>query len=152
MRLPSVATVLALVLSVNSIACGHAPSNRRPAKVQANVNTGTEVNDAQREAPPGKSAFDSPPEVIQMVSAEYPESARQAEAEGLVQLLVTVGTTGMVREVEVRSSDTVDALENAAMDAAKRWRFKPARMDGKPVKARIVIPFRFSLTDPPVDR
>ena len=90
-------------------------------------------------------AFDTPPEVVHMVPAVYPELARQAEAEGTVNLLVTIDETGRVVDAVVQSSTTIGALDKAARDAAMKWLFKPAKQRDKPVKVRIVIPFRFSL-------
>jgi protein TonB len=90
-------------------------------------------------------AFDTPPEPVHMVPAVYPDLARQAEAEGTVQLLVTIDETGRVTEAVVQSSNTIAALDKAAIDAAKKWLFKPAKQRDKPVRVRIIIPFRFSL-------
>ncbi len=90
-------------------------------------------------------AFDTPPEPVHQVAAEYPELARQAEAEGLVMVLVTIDETGRVTAAQVQSSDAIDSLQQAAVAAAKKWLFKPAKQRDKPVKVRIVIPFRFNL-------
>lgn len=90
-------------------------------------------------------AFDTPPEPVHTVAAVYPELARQAEAEGVVQVLVTIDETGRVVAATVQSSDAIESLQQAAVEAAKKWLFKPAKQRDKPVKVRIVIPFRFSL-------
>ena len=80
-----------------------------------------------------------------MVPAEYPELARQAEAEGVVNLLVTIDESGRVIAAKVQTSDAIESLEKAAIAAAMKWLFKPAKQRDKPVKVRIIIPFRFSL-------
>jgi protein TonB len=90
-------------------------------------------------------AFDTPPEPVHTVAAQYPELARQAEAEGVVQVLVTIDETGRVVDAKVQSSDAIESLQQAAVAAARKWLFKPAKQRDKPVKVRIVIPFRFSL-------
>ncbi|MCA9755110.1 MAG: energy transducer TonB [Candidatus Eisenbacteria bacterium] len=90
-------------------------------------------------------AFDTPPEVVHQVAAEYPELARQAEAEGIVQVLITIDETGRVVDAKVQSSDAIESLQQSAVAAARKWLFKPAKQRDKPVKVRIVIPFRFSL-------
>lgn len=90
-------------------------------------------------------AFDTPPEVVHSVPPTYPELARQAEAEGTVNLLVTIDETGRVLDAVVQASNTIPALEQAAIEAAKQWLFKPAKQREKPVKVRIVIPFNFKL-------
>ena len=89
--------------------------------------------------------FDTPPEAIQMVAAKYPREALEAEAEGTVHVLTTVGASGLVTNAEVYESNAILHLEHAALEAAREWIFKPATQDGEPVKVRIIIPFRFRM-------
>ena len=91
------------------------------------------------------ASFDTPPELVQKVPAEYPESARLAQAEGVVQVLITIDEAGRVVDAAVQSSDAIDSLQEAAMTAARKWVFTPAKRGNTPVEARIVIPFQFSL-------
>jgi len=91
-------------------------------------------------------AFDSPPKPIKMVPPDYPELARQAGAEGKVNVEVTIDETGRVIAARVVRSDTIPSLEKAALAAAKDWLFTPAKQRDMPVKAKIVIPFEFNLT------
>ncbi len=100
---------------------------------------------SQPEAPEVFFAYDSPPELIRAVQPTYPDLAREAEAEGLVQVEVTIDETGRVTAARVRESDTIQALNQAAVDAAYKFLFKPAKQRDVPVKCRIVIPFRFTL-------
>jgi len=97
------------------------------------------------EAPEVFYAYDSPPELIRSVQPEYPDMAREAEAEGSVQVEVTIDETGRVIGARVIESDTIQSLNNAALKAAREFLFKPAKQRDVPVKCRIVIPFRFSL-------
>lgn len=90
-------------------------------------------------------AYDTPPEPVHMEAAQYPELARQAEAEGTVMVLVTIDETGRVTAAQVQSSDAIESLQQAAVAAAKKWLFRPAKQRDVPVKVRIVIPFRFTL-------
>ena len=87
----------------------------------------------------------SDPQAVRQVAPEYPDLARQAEAEGRVWIRVTIDETGRVIKTEVENSEVIPSLEKAAMDAARKWLFKPAKQRDKPVRVRIVIPFRFSL-------
>ncbi len=91
-------------------------------------------------------AFDSPPEPIRTVKPSYPELARETHAEGIVYVRVTVDETGRVVEATVVQSDAIPSLEEAALAAAKAWEFRPAKQRDVPVKARIVLPFRFRLS------
>ncbi|MGE0320730.1 MAG: TonB family protein [Polyangiaceae bacterium] len=88
-----------------------------------------------------------PPEVVQRVDADYPERELDAKHEGQVVLFVTVGTDGLVMDAVVEKS-AGDELDKAALDAIKRWRFKPATKDGTAVAAKIRVPFDFKLPKP----
>jgi protein TonB len=91
-------------------------------------------------------AFDTPPKVRSSVKPVYPELARRAEVEGRVTVLVTIDETGTVIDARIASSDA-SVLDQAALDAAFKHVFWPARQREIPVKARIALRFRFSLTD-----
>lgn len=90
-------------------------------------------------------AFDTPPEPIRQAAAVYPDLAREAEAEGRVWVRVTIDETGRVIATTIEKSEVIPSLEKAAMAAARKWLFKPAKQRDKPVKVQIVIPFNFSL-------
>ncbi len=90
-------------------------------------------------------AFDTPPQRMDVVEPEYPEIARELHSQGTVIVQVTVDETGKVIDAVVVQSDVIEALEQAALKAARASQFKPAKQRDVPVKARIVIPFRFVL-------
>lgn len=89
--------------------------------------------------------FDEPPEVIERVRPVYPELARLAELEGVVLLKVGIDEQGRVREAIVLES--VPGLDEAALEAVRRWRFRPARQRDVPVPVWYYVPIRFSLKD-----
>jgi protein TonB len=91
-------------------------------------------------------AFDSPPQPIKTASPVYPELARAAGAEGTVLIEVTIDESGRVYAARVVQSNTIQSLEEAARKAAMDWLFTPAKQRDKPVKAKIIIPFEFSIT------
>jgi len=76
----------------------------------------------------------------------YPRLARSRGWQGVVQLLVTVDRTGQPVQVEIASSSGYPLLDRSALRAVRRWRFMPALRDGRPVRSRIRVPVRFSLT------
>jgi TonB family protein len=61
-----------------------------------------------------------------------------------VEVKAYVDATGKVTRAEVLSGVTHRLLINAVTEAAQRWTFAPAQMDGKPVaaEARIIFLFR----------
>jgi len=79
------------------------------------------------------------------VEPVYPAQARLLHLEGTVILAATVIEDGTVREVKVVEGSPV--LAEAAMDAVKRWRYKPFELDGKPVKNEIGISVEFKLPE-----
>ncbi len=99
--------------------------------------------------PPGDNqvfeALDREPAILKRVQPGYPDIAREARAEGTVTVEVVVGTTGRVLAARIKSSDTIPALERAALDAARQWLFTPGLQRHRPVRTRVLIPFVFSL-------
>lgn len=91
-------------------------------------------------------AFDTYPQVIQSAKPKYPELARKAEVEGTVVVMVTIDETGKVIKAWIGES-SAEILNEAALEAAYKFRFTPAMQRDVPVKATISIPFRFSLSD-----
>ncbi len=105
--------------------------------------------DAPPELPPAPArpdfftAFDTAPQVITQVPPVYPDMARLSELEGVVLVQIGVNEFGDVVEAQVVQG--VQGLNQAAIDAVMKWKFKPARQRDVPVPVRIVIPIRFSL-------
>lgn len=77
----------------------------------------------------------------------YPESARRNGKEGRVLLRVLVNEEGRSASVEVNRSSGVESLDQAALEAIKRWRFSPARLGNRPVESWVRIPIDFRLTE-----
>jgi protein TonB len=78
---------------------------------------------------------------------EYPDSARSEGKEGRVLLRVLVDVEGKTKTVQVNLSSGNDALDRAAIDTVRRWRFSPARYGDHPIESWVRIPIDFRLTD-----
>jgi protein TonB len=89
------------------------------------------------------TAFDEPPQIIVQVPPEYPDMARMAELEGVVMVQIGVNEFGDV--VEAKVVQGVEGLNQAAIEAVYKWKFKPAKQRDIPVPVRIVVPIRFQL-------
>jgi TonB family protein len=86
------------------------------------------------------------PEVVKEVKPGYTPAAMQAKIQGSVWLECIVGETGDITDVKVtKSLDSEYGLDQAAIDAAWKWKFKPGRKDGKPVAVRITLELTFTL-------
>ena len=77
----------------------------------------------------------------------YPDSARREGREGRVLLRVLVDDQGRSKKVEINSSSGSEALDRAAVEAIKRWRFHPARYGDSPVESWLRVPIEFHLAE-----
>jgi TonB family protein len=84
------------------------------------------------------------PNAIITPSPEYSELAKKANLEGSVTVEVLLDKVGKVREAKILKGND-EIFVQPALDAAKKWVFTPAIMNGKPVQVRVAIPFRFRL-------
>jgi protein TonB len=75
----------------------------------------------------------------------YPEAARKQGLEGVVVLLLSIDATGHVDRVEISESSGHTLLDEAAVQAARTWRFDPAMKNGQPVPGSLVRRVRFRL-------
>lgn len=88
---------------------------------------------------------DELPVAITEFKPEYPDLARQAGVEGLVIIHALIGKDGRVLRVELDEKHSSPLLNETALEAARRWAFKPAIASGHPVLFWEVIPFHFVL-------
>jgi TonB family protein len=90
---------------------------------------------------PSEAPYDTAPVPTYRAKAEYPDAA--GGFGGTVHVKVKIDAKGTVTDAEVMSKGGNPALEWAALEAAKRWRFEPAMLRGEPVASEVTIPFRF---------
>jgi TonB family protein len=83
------------------------------------------------------------PTLLSKVEPDYSEEARKARLQGTVVLRIEVNTRGQAQNISVRQSLGL-GLDDRAMEAVKRWRFNPGRVNGKPavVVAYVEVNFR----------
>jgi|GEM_PF-1532829 len=76
------------------------------------------------------------------IAPNYPAQALEKMQGGSVHLRTTIGTDGLVVDVQPISGPT--NLIPAAVSAVRQWRYKPTDIDGKPIAIEedIVIEFR----------
>jgi TonB family protein len=70
---------------------------------------------------------------IERIEPDYPTQARSQGVQGMVDLLVTIDYTGAVVNAEPLSGREI--LRPAAVEAVKKWKFRPVFRDGHPVSA-----------------
>lgn len=84
------------------------------------------------------------PEVIVRTEPRYTEMARKARVEGVVILKAIIDERGYVTDVQLLRGQPM-GLDQAAMDAVRTWRFKPATLHGQPVKVYFNLTVNFTL-------
>ena len=74
---------------------------------------------------------------------KYPREALQRREHGTVIVRVLVGADGLPKQVEVEKSSGSPRLDNAALEAVRRWTFQPGTLGGvaQSVWARVPIAF-----------
>jgi len=75
---------------------------------------------------------------------EYSEEARKAKYQGEVWLSVVVDEKGVPQQIKVTRKLGL-GLDEKAIEAVSKWRFKPGMKDGKPVAVQATIAVSFHL-------
>src|SRR5580704_12350444 len=86
----------------------------------------------------------SAPVLISKVDPEYSEEARKAKYSGSVMLSIVVNTDGKAEDIHVVKSLGM-GLDEKAMEAVQKWRFKPGMNKGTPVRVRAQVEVNFRL-------
>jgi TonB family protein len=86
------------------------------------------------------------PVLLQEVKPQYTSDAMRAKVQGTVLLECIVRPDGSVSDVQVlRSLDSTFGLDQKAIEAAQKWRFRPGTLQGQPVPVLITIELTFTL-------
>ncbi|WP_321473633.1 energy transducer TonB [uncultured Paludibaculum sp.] len=116
--------------------------------------TSVTFGSAQQTGCPGGDA--PRPVPTKAVEPEYSKAARDARIEGVVLLSIVVDESGLPTQIKVQrwslkqkeGGDVVEdalGLDQSAMDAVRKWRFRPGQKDGKPVAVRANVEINFRL-------
>jgi protein TonB len=96
--------------------------------------------------PPPAVAVPAPTDVIALDTPppSYPEAVACQGIGGTVTLQITIGTDGHTHDWQPVTGSGNAALDAAALEAVKAWRFRPATRAGQPVESRIQVPVTFN--------
>jgi len=84
------------------------------------------------------------PEIIKSPLPRYPLQARRRGIEGVVIINVLISETGdVLRAKVVNPSPEKKVLEEAALEAVKKWKFSSAMKDGQRVRVWMIVPVKF---------
>lgn len=84
------------------------------------------------------------PVLIYRVEPLYPELARKLRQEGLVTLAAIISADGTVEELRIIGS-AFPLLDEAALAAVSRWRYRPGTLNGRPVRVILTVTASFRL-------
>lgn len=86
-------------------------------------------------------------DVIHRVLPSVPAGPRRTiQGKVKVSVGVAVDSSGGVSDASLENAGPSKYFANLALTAARRWKFKPAEVDGKPVSSRWTLRFRFGRT------
>ncbi|HEY2017581.1 MAG TPA: TonB family protein, partial [Bryobacteraceae bacterium] len=86
----------------------------------------------------------SAPTVLSKTDPEYSEEARAEKFQGTVLVYVEIGPDGLAHNIKIQRSLGL-GLDEKAIEAIMRWRFKPGTKDGQPVTVAANIEVNFRL-------
>ena len=107
------------------------------------------------EPPPGAPDVQPPPAIgghveqavlIEQTKPTYPALARSARVEGIVVLEATITEQGKLENIQLVSGHPM--LVDAAIKAVQKWKYRPAKLNGKIISCPARIEVRFLLRYP----
>ena len=76
----------------------------------------------------------------------YPSLSQRLGEAGTVRLNILVNPDGSIARLELVQSSGYPRLDQSAMETVQSsWKFEPARQDGQPVSAWVIVPIHFTL-------
>ena len=120
---------------------------------------GEEAENTEGEAVPASGGVTVGPKAVRFVEPEYTREARRKRVRAEVVVEVLVDDKGRVQETSIEERFILDdddgsktpvaevgyGLDEAAVSAAKRWIFRPARENGRAVASYTTLTFTFGV-------
>ena len=89
--------------------------------------------------------YDDPPVALSPIRPTYPEIAQEAGIEGIVIVQAFIDKKGRVKDTLILKGVPNTGLDEAAMEAIRKTRFRPAKQRERAVGVWISIPVNFKL-------
>jgi TonB family protein len=83
------------------------------------------------------------PKLLTVITPQYPPAARASGTQGDVVVETTIDKSGNVVRMHTVSGPSI--LRPAALDALRRWKYEPSRLDGEPVEVQMQVTIKFRL-------
>ena len=135
--------LILFIITALLIACSTTQSKKHGSQSETIANNSNQ----SKEYKFAGSIGEEEPFPIKRARLEYPKFAKNNRIEGTIILQVEVFTDGTVGAIEVIKSVMSGQcmLGEAAVKSVKKWKFSPAKKNGKPVNCRVTIPITFNL-------
>jgi TonB family protein len=153
-RLPDGGALFAVLTLESPHASGTRTSQRAASRIQtAQSGSPRETASAQETASQEPQVdpdavytrWDEAPRLRSYADPDYPVIARKAGVEGRVTMHLIVGIDGKVEDVRVVRADPRLIFDEAARAAVLKWRYEPARIGDRPVRAMVSQTVQFTL-------
>lgn len=86
------------------------------------------------------------PVPVRTVAPKFPADMRRDGTSGVVTVSCLIDEKGNVQEPKIEKASN-DAFSQPALDAVRKWKFKPAKKGGEVVALRVSIPIQFNVSD-----
>ncbi|MGH8527852.1 MAG: energy transducer TonB, partial [Gammaproteobacteria bacterium] len=97
------------------------------------------------EAPPDPAPPRFSADYLDNPAPRYPALSRRLGEKGRVLLRVLVNAEGHPEGIQVNRSSGFARLDSAAREAVSQWRFVPAKLGDRSVRAWVIVPIVFTL-------
>ena len=109
----------------------------------ADVDTLERAIAAARATPLSKQVPQPEIQRTRYVPPEYPPGALQKGIQGDVRVRITVAADGKVKSATVVNSSPAAVFDRAALEAVRRWRFKPLSVNDPGIEATVMTDLLF---------
>lgn len=89
--------------------------------------------------------WDKQPVILSSAMPQLPEQLRSGDFKGMTSVELVLDEKGQVLHASINKSTHAE-LEGPSIQATKAWKFEPAKVNGKAVKSKLRVPFKFSYT------
>ncbi|MCT4535895.1 energy transducer TonB [Halodesulfovibrio sp.] len=115
--------------------------------IAANLSLAVPVNIPRQVGTLGIGDVDEAPIPIYTPPPLYPARAKRRRIETNLLVKMVIKADGTVAKPHIVTGEHQELFSSAALQAVKKWRFKPARLHGKAVAVLVSLPLEFTCTN-----
>ena len=106
----------------------------------------------RRPAQPTSVPTTQKPRMVVWLRPSYPLDWARTEMEGTIRLGLRISPTGDTYQTQIEQSSGSQALDAKAVEAAKSWKFTPARWQGRSIESKVTVELTFRFFEYSVSR